>query len=88
MKFNTSLLAASVLVNATVHVLGASVPVEYPANPAQGFSWPYYLYVPPVVDTNTVLVVEPNNTGYWTNDFSVHDASAMQFNQHANDLRR
>src|ERR1039458_4880265 len=35
-------------------ILGRTLtPAQYPANPGQGFSFPYYLYVPPVVDTNT-----------------------------------
>jgi pimeloyl-ACP methyl ester carboxylesterase len=76
MDIKTLLLSTVLFAAGIVHVLGATVPVEYPANPGQGFSWPYYLYVPPVVDTNVVLVVEPNNTGTWTNDFSFHDAGA------------
>ena len=71
LSFSTVIFMAGI-----VHVLGATVPVEYPANPGQGFSWPYYLYVPPVVDSNTVLVVEPNNTGTWNDDFAVHNAGA------------
>jgi pimeloyl-ACP methyl ester carboxylesterase len=76
MDIKTLLLSTVLFAAGIVHVLGATVPVEYPTNPGQGFSWPYYLYVPPVVDTNAVLVVEPNNTGTWTNDFSFHDAGA------------
>jgi pimeloyl-ACP methyl ester carboxylesterase len=76
MRAKTYLLSTVIMAACSVRVLGASVPVEYPANPGQGFSWPYYLYVPAVADTNAVLVVEPNNTGSPTNDFSVHDTSA------------
>jgi dienelactone hydrolase len=76
MNIKTLLLSTVIFAAGVVHVLGATVPVEYPANPGQGFSYPYYLYVPPVVDTNTVLVVEPNNTGSWNDDFAVHDAAA------------
>jgi pimeloyl-ACP methyl ester carboxylesterase len=76
MNIKTLLLSAVIFMAAVVYAVGATVPVEYPANPGQGFSFPYYLYVPPVVDTNTVLVVEPNNTGSWNDDFAVHDAAA------------
>ena len=58
------------------YTLHAAEPVRYPANPANGFSYPYYLFVPPGVDTNPVLVVESNNTGTWNDDFAVHDAAA------------
>jgi pimeloyl-ACP methyl ester carboxylesterase len=75
-NIKTLLLSTVIFAAGVVHVMGATVPVEYPANPGQGFSWPYYLYVPPVVDTNTVLVVEPNNTGSWNDNFAVHDAAA------------
>jgi hypothetical protein len=76
MDMRTLMLLPVIFAASMVHAWGATGPVEYPANPAQGFSWPYYLYIPPVVDSNAVLVVEPNNTGSPTNDFSVHDASA------------
>jgi pimeloyl-ACP methyl ester carboxylesterase len=76
MGIKTLLLSTVLFAAGIVHVFGATVPVEYPANPGQGFSWPYYLYVPPVVDSNAVLVVEPNNTGTGNDDFSVHDAGA------------
>ena len=78
MNIKTLLLSAVIFVAAVVYAVGATVPVKYPANPAQGFSFPYYLYVPPVVDSNTVLVVEPNETGlsFGSDDFSVHDAAA------------
>ncbi len=72
MDIRSLLLSPVIFVAGVVHVLGATVPVEYPANPAQGFSWPYYLYVPPVVDTNAVLVVEPDNIGE-NNDYTLED---------------
>lgn len=49
---------------------------KIPANPQQGFQWPYYLYVPTRIKTPTVLLVEPNNTGTTSDDPAVHDAAA------------
>jgi pimeloyl-ACP methyl ester carboxylesterase len=49
---------------------------KIPADPAKGFSWPYYLYIPPTIKTPTVLLVQPNNTGSVDDDPAVHDASA------------
>src|SRR5688572_13141601 len=55
-----------------------------PANTAKHFSYPYYLYVPPELETpeaksarHTLLVI-PNNTGKISDDFSVHEADAMR----------
>jgi pimeloyl-ACP methyl ester carboxylesterase len=45
---------------------------EVKANPGKGFSWPYFLYVPPTVSNPPVLLVEPNNTGTTSNDQNVH----------------
>jgi hypothetical protein len=47
-----------------------------PADPAQGFSWPYYLGVPPALTADAALLVEPNNTGAASNDLAVHDRAA------------
>lgn len=53
-------------------------------NAAAGFTYPYYLYVPPelkVADekkkVQTILVV-PNNTGKNSDDFAVHDADVRK----------
>ena len=58
--------------------------VRIPANTEKHFSYPYYLYVPPELDTpeakqarHTLLVI-PNNTGKISDDFSVHEADAMR----------
>lgn len=48
---------------------------EHPAKPAQGFHWPYYMYVPKNVRTTHVLVA-PNNTGAATADLAWLRASA------------
>lgn len=47
-----------------------------PADPVQGFSWPYYLGVPPSLTGDAALLVEPNNTGAASNDLAVHDRAA------------
>jgi hypothetical protein len=47
-----------------------------PADPEQGFSWPYYLGVPPGLAPDAALLVEPNNTGTASNDLAVHDRAA------------
>ena len=46
------------------------------ANTEKGFSWPYFLYIPPTIKTPTFLLVETNNTGSVSDDPSVHEASA------------
>ena len=51
-------------------------PLEIPANPGNGFNWPYLLYVPSKTSGRHILVV-PNNTGNIYNDFSVHEKSAQ-----------
>lgn len=57
-----------------VPVLNAAAQ-EYPAAPAQGFHWPYYLYVPKDVRT-THFLVAPNNSGAATLDLAWLRASA------------
>ena len=76
MNIKTLLLPAVIVMIGAVRGLSATVPVRYPANPGQGFSYPYYLFIPPGVDASTVLVVEPNNTGTSDNNFAVHDTAA------------
>jgi hypothetical protein len=49
------------------------------AQPADGFYWPYYLYIPPALTNPGVLLVLPNNTGTVSDDPAVHDASARSF---------
>lgn len=47
------------------------------ANPAKGFSWPYYLLVPPAVTAPGTLLVEPNNSGTWEDDPWFHEQAAL-----------
>jgi hypothetical protein len=48
------------------------------ANPAKGFYWPYYLSIPNSLSKNTVLLVEPNNTGASSDTPEVHEVSALE----------
>ena len=45
---------------------------EIPANPAQGFHWPYLLVVPAKTARPTFLVVEPNNSSTGSDDQAFH----------------
>jgi hypothetical protein len=47
------------------------------ANPDKGFHWPYYLSIPDSLGKNPVLLVEPNNTGTWSDTPEFHEASAV-----------
>jgi len=49
---------------------------KFEADSAQGFQWPYYLYVPSTIESSHILVIT-NNTGYTSDDFSVHDQAAQ-----------
>jgi len=58
--------------------------VKIEAQPKRGFSYPYYLYVPPALrdpqkrkQTHTLLVI-PNNTGEISDDLSVHEAKVKK----------
>jgi hypothetical protein len=48
------------------------------ADPAKGFNYPYYLFIPMTVHENPYphLMVGPNNTGYQDDDPQVHDSEA------------
>lgn len=49
------------------------------SDPKAGFNYPYFLFVPPTSgdwDDQTPLLVEPNNTGTSTDDFSKHEERA------------
>ncbi len=50
------------------------------ADPSKGFSYPYYLYVPPKSDVEVPrhLLVLPNNTGKGDDDLSVHEANVKR----------
>jgi pimeloyl-ACP methyl ester carboxylesterase len=46
------------------------------ASPSKGFSWPYYLYIPPNIRGPAVLLVQPNNTGSVDDNPAVHETAA------------
>jgi pimeloyl-ACP methyl ester carboxylesterase len=46
------------------------------ANPLKGFHWPYYLSIPDTLGEQTVLLIEPNNSGTWSDDPAFHDGRA------------
>ncbi len=50
--------------------------IRVDANPAAGFHWPYFLFVPAGVRDQPYLLVEPNNTGTGDDDPDVHESSA------------
>lgn len=49
---------------------------KFEADSAKGFHWPYYLYVPSTIESSHIMVIT-NNTGYASDDFSVHDQAAQ-----------
>jgi hypothetical protein len=51
--------------------------IKVPAAASKGFEWPYYLCIPKALSKNTILLVEPNNTGTSSDDQAVHDAAAL-----------
>jgi hypothetical protein len=59
---------------------------KVPANAAKGFHWPYYLSVPNQLNSPTTLLVEPNNTGTWSDDQAVHDAAALNLVRQRSDF--
>jgi pimeloyl-ACP methyl ester carboxylesterase len=54
------------------------------ADPAEGFSWPYYLYVPDQAEARAdrkeavYLLILPNNTGEPSDDLAVHRQAARE----------
>jgi len=49
------------------------------ADPSRGFSYPYYLYVPPKSDNSSRhLLVLPNNTGKGNDDLTFHEANVKR----------
>ncbi|HEX8198651.1 MAG TPA: hypothetical protein VF571_20835 [Pyrinomonadaceae bacterium] len=63
----------------------SSESVKIEAQPAKGFAYPYYLYVPKSMreeikdakKTRTILVM-PNNAGKTSDDFAVHEADVKR----------
>ncbi len=56
------------------------------SDPDAGFNYPYFLRVPSTTgewDPETPILVEPNNTGTSTDDFSKHEAGARSRMEHS-----
>ena len=77
--------AAAVAVSAQVPANFAATDItQVAAKPSSGFSYAYYLYVPPEVRNSTdrkaehTLLVLPNNTGSPDDDLAVHDADVKR----------
>jgi len=60
--------------------LGVECLIEVPASPEQGFNYPYILFVPANLDETRKhrLLVEPNNTGFPTDEMQTHMARARE----------
>ena len=58
--------------------------IKIEPEPQEGFYWAYYLYIPDSLRVSaqengkTYLLVEPNNTGYPSDDYEVHDMAAKE----------
>lgn len=52
--------------------------IKVPAKPEKGFNYPYYLYIPAGTNESKInrLLVEPNNSGYVSDDLGFHDERA------------
>ena len=85
-----TLLASGISSGQTVGNVPSEI-VKIEAQPAEGFAYPYYLYVPRAVreeakgakKTRTILVI-PNNAGKLSDDFSDHEEDVKRkFKQNA-----
>jgi hypothetical protein len=52
--------------------------IKFPANPAKGFYWPYYLSYPNGLGQNVRLLVQPNNSSTVSDDPAFHDQEAYE----------
>jgi hypothetical protein len=57
-------------------------PIRVEGDAAKGFHWPYYLVLPSEMTSPNTLLVEPNNTGTWSDDIQVHDDAARTIMGH------
>ena len=50
------------------------------ANPSEGFNFPYFLFIPDSanVEKELVLIVEPNNSGFVSDDINEHEEKAIR----------
>lgn len=58
--------------------IGTEQIVRIPANPAKGFNYPYYLWIPPDVKQDTYVMVESNNTGSPSDILDFHEESVKK----------
>lgn len=47
-------------------------PIQVPANSDAGFNYPYYLYLPETTQEEPPMLVEPNNSGFPSDDLKEH----------------
>lgn len=80
----TLLLLLSAVGAALAQTTNSTEIIKIEANAGEGFSYPFYLYVPAAMreakaqkETQTILVI-PNNTGVIEDDFSVHEADVKK----------
>lgn len=58
--------------------------IEVGKNPEKGFHWNYYLYIPKNISSSQSsnylkhMLVQPNNTGTFTDDIDIHDEAAKK----------
>jgi len=51
--------------------------IKISSNENSGFNYPYFLYIPKVIDEKAVLLVAPNNTGTVNDTLKVHEDEAL-----------
>lgn len=71
-------LKAEAPVKQTENLYGTTQTIRIDPQPELGFFYPYYLYIPDNTrtDTSVYMLVEPNNTGTRTDDFTIHEQKA------------
>jgi hypothetical protein len=71
-------LKAQFIQSLTPHLYGANQTIRIDPRPELGFYYPYYLFIPDNTRTDAAvhMLVEPNNTGRKTDDFTVHEQKA------------
>lgn len=70
--------SVAVAVEQSAETVDAVGPTLVEANPEAGFNYPYFLYGPETTSSPRPLLVEPNNTGTATDDFSTHREAARR----------
>jgi hypothetical protein len=75
---NSSSIKAQLPGRQTEQLYGANQTIRVDPQPELGFFYPYYLFIPDNTKTDTAvyMLVEPNNTGTRTDDFTIHEQKA------------